>query len=177
MASLKNHENAIFKLFNYEKLSKQFETEPKKGLKTYPIVIEGKSLIENLSAEVTTNGISAHSWENGATTFSLGIRLNDEENYEYIDHLVQKLAEKLPEDFETTTPVKGESIYLKLKLKADKKTFTTKTNIKINVSKYQEADITRTQDLTAKLEFFAYVDMTNKRAGIAVTPIELTFQE
>ncbi len=177
MLSIKNHEIAIFKLFNYEKLSKQYETDEKKGLKTFPITIEGKSLIENFQAEVTTNGISAHSWDNGITSYSLGIRLIDEDYYGHIDRLVQKLAEKLPDDFETTSPVKGESIYLKLKLKADKKTFTTKTNIKINAGKYQEADITRTQDLMAKLEFFAYVDISNKRAGIAVTPIELTFQE
>ena len=177
MSLLSQSSIAVFKLFNYEKLALEYATNPKKGLKIYPITIDKKILIESILAEVTTNGISSNTWENGGTTYSLGIRLIDEEHYAHIDALVQKLAEKLPEEFEVTSPVKDEIIYLKLKLKKDGKTFLTKTNIKLTAAKYQEADITRTQEVQAKLEFFSYVDISNQRAGISITAIELQFIE
>lgn len=177
MSLLSQSSIAVFKLFNYEKLTLEHATNPKKGLKIYPITIDKKILIETILAEITTNGISCNTWENGGTTYSLGIRLIDEAYYAQIDALVQKLAEKLPEEFEVTSPVKDEIIYLKLKLKKDGKTFLTKTNIKLTAAKYQEADITRTQEVQAKLEFFSYVDVANKRAGISVTAIELQFIE
>ena len=177
MSLLSQSSSSVFKLFNYEKLSLEYATNPKKGLKIYPITIDKKVLIESILAEVTTNGISANTWDNGGTTYSLGIRLADEEHYAHIDALVQKLAEKLPDTFDVTSPVKDEVIYLKLKLKKDGKTFLTKTNIKLTAAKYQEADITRTQEVQAQLEFFSYVDVANKRAGISITAIELQFIE
>lgn len=177
MSLLSQASIAVFKLFNYEKLTLEHANNPKKGIKIYPITIDKKILIESILAEVTTNGISCNTWENGGKAYSLGIRLSDESYYAHIDELVQKLAEKLPEEFKVTSPVKDEIIYLKLKLKKDEKTFLTKTNIKLTAAKYQEADITRTQEVQAKLEFFSYVDISNQRAGISITAIDLQFIE
>jgi hypothetical protein len=98
----------------------------------------------------------------------------DEAQTEMLQSLTQKVTDLCP-GFEITEPLKEDILYLKLKLNKDKKSFTSKSNIKLDPKK--EAQVSSGTEFTAHCEISAYVSFENQKAGVTIKVLSLQFEE
>lgn len=169
--SLTDLSDATFDL-DFDKAHAKYESDSKNKIAMGKLKI-GKDMVEvSMTGELTTNGY-AHNKADWGESYSVGMRL-DEAQTEMLQSLTQKVTDLCP-GFEITEPLKEDILYLKLKLNKDKKSFTSKSNIKLDPKK--EAQVSSGTEFTAHCEISAYVSFENQKAGVTIKVLSLQFEE
>ena len=151
-----------------EKAMKKFEKGGKQ-LEMGKFKVDGKTVKLLLEGELTTNGLAENKWTNpttnkSTTTHSLGISLDDDD-LEFFESAANTLALFVGDDFELTSLVKNDIIYLKAK---DKKVFNAMSNAKSDT-------ICHGQKVSVIVEFKFYINLKDEKAGIVLHPVKYSF--
>lgn len=132
-----------------------------------------------LKGELISDGISSIEF-NRVPSYSLGIRLENDEDLEAFEEfnniLSSTLAEAGCEDWELTNVLKDDKVYIKLKV-VDKKRFAILSNIKLDPKKLRDAGIYRGQKVTVFGEMGIYCHLTDKKAGVTFNARKIVFEE
>lgn len=152
-----------------EKAKAKFEKDNKHSLEMGKFKSEGKTIKLQLDGELTTNGIAENKWTNTATnkattTYSLGIQLSDED-LEFFEKTANTLADFVGGEYELTSLVKNDIIYLKAK---DKKVFNAMSNVKADT-------LFHGQKMSVIVEFKYYINLKDDKAGIVLHPVKYNF--
>lgn len=146
----------------------KFENDSKHSLEMGKFKVDGKTVKLLLEGELTTNGIAENKWSNSTgkatVTHSLGIQLS-EEDLTFFEGVANKLAEFVGGDYELTSLVKNDVIYLKTK---DKKVFNSLSNTKADT-------LFHGQKAAILVEFKYYINLKDEKAGIVLHPVKYTF--
>ena len=180
--SLKELTNEIANLsisgFDLPKCATDYEADPqKKRIRIFNLKYSKSIFKVALTGEVTTNGIAVNTWDGGASTYSIGLRFADSNDYENFEKVVDFLISNLNDSWDLTNSIKDEIIYLKLKPSNDKKSFGVKSNIKLDPKKPNECAITQGQGVTVVVELGVYLNMEDSKAGLTIKPISFCFDE
>lgn len=151
------------------KAIQKFEKDNKHQLEMGKFKVEGKSVKLLLEGELTTNGMAENKWTNSVTnksttTLSLGIAL-DEEDLQFFEAAADALAIFVGDDYELTSLVKNDIIYLKAK---DKKVFNAMSNTKSDT-------LFHGQKVSVVVEFKYYINLKDEKAGIVLHPVKYNF--
>lgn len=176
LAEFEQFENLNLKDYDYDKCVEEFAKNEKKLIRVFHYTVNKSNFQISMDGEVVTNGVSVTTWDNGNTSYSLGVKFTNEVVYEKLETLLLDAVAKVPTDWDVTPIIKEEILYIKLKPKNDKKTFALKSNIKLEIKKIHEADITRGQEVKATFSVAMYFNMKQKKAGVVLTVTELIFQ-
>lgn len=182
VVSLQELSNSISNLsisgFDLPKCSSDYDSDPvKKRIRIFNLKFSKSIFKVTLSGEVTTNGIAVNSWDGGASTYSIGLRFTDSNDYQNFEKIIDFLISNLNDSWDLTNVIKDEIIYLKLKPSNDKKTFGVKSNVKLDPKKPNECAITQGQGVTVVAELGVYLNMEDSKAGVTIKPISFTFDE
>lgn len=154
---------------NMIKAAEKFSNDSKHQLEMGKFKVDNKSVKLLLKGELTTNGIAENKWTNSSTnkattTYSLGIQLSDED-FDFFEAAANCLALFVGDDYELTSLVKNDIIYLKAK---DKKVFNAMSNVKADT-------LFHGQQVEAVVEFKFYVNLKDEKAGIVLHPVKYNF--
>jgi hypothetical protein len=133
-----------------------------------------------LRGELTTNGIACNEF-NKVPNYSIGMQLDDQEDLEAFEKLNDliitflKNQNQKPEEWDLTSVVRDDRIYVKLKTN-QKKSFEVLSNVKLDPKRLQESGLFRGQKVEVVAELAVYFNLTDKKAGITVGPRRLTFE-
>jgi hypothetical protein len=149
----------------------KFETDDKQQLQMGKFKIDNKSSKLVLEGELTTNGIAENKWSNSATgksviTYSLGIRLSDED-LEFFETTQTTLGTFAGENYELTSIIKNDIVYLKCK---DKKVFNAMSNVKCDT-------LFHGQKVTVTVDFKFYINLKDQKAGLVLHPVKYIFSQ
>lgn len=132
-----------------------------------------------LKGELTTDGISSTEF-NRTPTYSIGIRLDNEDDLEAFETFNSTLSSVLSDsgsdDWELTNFVKDDKLYIKLKV-VDKKRFAILSNIKLDPKKLGDSGLYRGQKVSIFGELGVYCHLTDKKAGVTFNARKLVFEE
>ena len=175
-----NDRSIELKTFNLETLTNKFIKSPTNSISVHKLYLsEGecapKLFRAKFAAKVTTAGITGRDFGSGKskrTVFSLGI-IPADNVLETLSLLEENTCATAAPDFEVVSLIKNDRLYLKLKL--DGKKFQVKSNIPLNPKKLSEG-ITQGDDVTVTAEFSLYVNMSEGKVGITITPLKLEFE-
>lgn len=146
----------------------KFENDSKRSLEMGKFKVDGKSIKLVLNGELTTNGIAENKWSSATgkstVTHSLGLQLS-EEDLSFFEEVANTLASFVGGDFELTSLVKNDVIYLKTK---EKKVFNTMSNVKAD-------KLFHGQKVEVVVEFKFYINLKDEKAGIVLHPVKYTF--
>ena len=150
------------------KVIQKYESDSKHSLAMGKFKADGKYQKIVLNGELTTNGIAENKWTNGTSkptiSYSLGLQLS-EEDLEFFEGVANNLATFVGDDFELTSLVKNDVIYLKTK---DKKVFNSMSNVKADT-------LSHGQKVSVIADFKFYVNLKDQKAGIVLHPVKYTF--
>lgn len=150
------------------KATEKYEKDKKHSLEMGKFKVDGKSIKLFLEGELTTNGIAENKWSNpsgkSTVTYSLGIQLS-EEDLSFFEEAANCLATFVGDNFELTSLVKNDVIYLKTK---DKKVFNSMSNVKADT-------LSHGQKVVVTVEFKYYVHLKDEKAGIVLHPVKYNF--
>jgi hypothetical protein len=162
-----------------EKAKDKFAKDSKKFITVAPYKVDEKSFKLVLHGEVSTNGIATYDWEQGkkkVTTYSIGIRFDNEDDVTAFDFLNEILSNCIGSDYDVLQVIKDEILYLKLKLANDKKSFKgVRSNVKLDPKRTD--DINMGQKVSVYCELGCYINFDNSKAGITIKPIQFDFEE
>ena len=79
------------------------------------------------------------------------------------------------EEWDLTSPIKDDKIYIKLKTTTDKKRFNIASNIKLDPKKIADATIARGQKVQVIGELGVYCNLLDKKAGVTFAARKVTF--
>jgi len=148
--------------------SEKFQKDSKNSLAMGKFKVNGKTTKLILKGELTTNGIAENKWTNSngksTVTHSLGIQLDDEDLM-FFEEVANHLANFVGEDYELTSLVKNDVIYLKTK---DKKVFNALSNLKAD-------KLFHGQKVAVTVEFKFYINLADEKTGIVLTPVKYNF--
>lgn len=152
-----------------QKALAKFEKDNKHSLEMGKFKVDGKTIKLQLDGELTTNGIAENKWTNSSTnkattTYSLGLQLSDED-LEFFEKAANTLADFVGGDFELTSLVKNDIIYLKAK---DKKVFNAMSNVKSDT-------LFHGQKVSVVVEFKFYINLKDEKAGVVLHPVKYNF--
>lgn len=147
----------------------KFEKDEKHSLAMGKFKVDGKTIKLQLDGELSTNGVAENKWTNpttnkATTTYSLGVALSDED-LEFFEKTANFLAEFVGGDYELTSLVKNDIIYLKAK---DKKVFNAMSNVKADT-------LFHGQKVSVTVEFKFYINLKDEKAGIVLHPVKYAF--
>jgi hypothetical protein len=135
----------------------------------------------SLNGEVTTNGISVSEF-NKIPNYSFGLRFENDEDaaaFEKLTEILSKfITESTPdakEDWELTSPIKDDKIYIKLKTTTDKKRFNVASNVKLDPKKIADATVARGQKVQVVGELGVYCNLIDKKAGVTFAARKINF--
>lgn len=152
------------------KTTQKYESDSKHSLAMGKFKSDGKYQKIILNGELTTNGIAENKWTNGTskptTTYSLGIQLS-EEDLEFFERVANNLATFVGDEYELTSLVKNDVIYLKTK---DKKVFNSMSNVKADT-------LSHGQRVSIIVDFKFYINLKDQKAGIVLHPVKYTFMD
>jgi hypothetical protein len=109
------------------------------------------------------------------------MQFDDQEDLEAFEKLNEQIITFLknqnqnPEDWDLTSVVRDDRIYVKLKTN-QKKSFEVLSNVKLDPKRLQESGLFRGQKVEVVAELAVYFNLTDKKAGITVGPRRLTFE-
>ncbi len=152
------------------KATQKFESDTKRSLEMGKFKSDGKYQKLVLNGELTTNGIAENKWTNGTSkatvTHSLGIQLS-EEDLSFFEKVADILASFVGDEYELTSLVKNDVIYLKTK---DKKVFNAASNVKADT-------LSHGQKVSVIVDFKFYINLKDQKAGIVLHPVKYTFTQ
>jgi hypothetical protein len=135
----------------------------------------------SLNGEVTTNGISVSEF-NKIPNYSFGLRFENEEDIaafeklgELLSNFITESTPDFKEEWDLTSPIKDDKIYIKLKTTTDKKRFNIASNIKLDPKKIADAPIARGQKVQVIGELGVYCNLLDKKAGVTFAARKVTF--
>lgn len=139
-----------------------------------------KSAIKTvLKGELTTDGISSTEF-NRVPTYSIGLRLDNDEDLEAFEEfnnvLSSALSDSGSDEWELSNFVKDDKVYIKLKV-VDKKRFAILSNIKLDPKKLRDSGLYRGQKVSVFGELGVYCHLTDKKAGITFNARKIVFEE
>lgn len=153
------------------KVLEKFNKDEKHLLAMGKFKIDGKSAKLVLEGDLTTNGVAENKWSNPTTgktntTCAVGIALSDED-LEFFESCQTTLGQLVGDDYELTTLVKNDIIYLKVK---DKKVFNAMSNVKAD-------KLFHGQKFATTVEFKFYINLKDEKAGVVLHPVKYVFEE
>lgn len=165
--------------FDIKKSLAKFEENGKNFLALGTFKSDKTTIRTMLKGELTTDGISSIEF-NRVPSYSLGLRLDSDEDLEAFEEfnniLSSTLAESGSDDWELSNFVKDDKVYIKLKV-VDKKRFAILSNIKLDPKKLRDAGIYRGQKVTVFGELGIYCHLTDKKAGLTFNARKIVFEE
>ena len=146
----------------------KFENDSKHSLEMGKFKVDGRTIKIWVEGELTTNGIAENKWSNSTgkatVTYSLGIQLS-EDDLTFFEGVANTLADFVGGDYELTSLVKNDVIYLKTK---DKKVFNSMSNVKADT-------LFHGHKAAILVEFKYYINLKDEKAGIVLHPVKYTF--
>lgn len=143
-----------------------------------PFLINKKPLVVKFSGSLSTNGVNVNKFGD-TENISIGVQVDDQvaNGFAELEKSITNFLkeEKMDEMFEVTSPLKDDRIYIKLRYDSKVKKWVFKTNVSINHSKPQDANLFKGQGVTILCSVSAYASVKNMKIGIYVTPVSLTF--
>lgn len=157
----------------------KYEETGRNFLAMAPFKADKSSIKVMLKGELTTDGISSTEF-NRTPTYSLGIRLDNEEDLEAFEGFNNLLSTLLgdsdSDDWELTNFVKDDKLYIKLKV-VDKKRFAILSNVKLDPKKLGDSGLYRGQKVQVFGELGVYCHLTDKKAGVTFNARKITFEQ
>lgn len=162
---------------DFSKMQEFYEQDVVKNkIKICKFKIGSKPLKVELAGEVATNGIAVKEWDNGEKSYSIGVRIDESVDANGIEELLGKVTALVPNEYDISSPLKDDIIYLKLKTK-DKKTFgQIKSNIKLS-PKTPCDNVFSGTNVKVLCDVNIYINFDNGTAGLVVTPVKFDFEE
>lgn len=155
-----------------------FEETGKNFLVMGAFRLGNNSVKVSLNGELTTEGVLVSEF-NKIPNYSFGFRFDEPEDLAAMEALSDKLANYLKEnsndDWELTSPVKEDKMYIKLKTTTDKKRFNLLSNIRLDPKKLQDANLSRGQKVQVIGDLGVYCNLPDKKAGITFSVRKLEF--
>lgn len=155
---------------------------PKKEVAVSQLHSGAYAAVVTLKGELTTDGIAFSQHEKFGDKYSLGIRLESEEDRAAILGLVDMLDEAIGDDddveWETASPYRDDSdvLYLKCKTNRDQSAFAFTSNLKLNPKK-GNTEIFRYMPLEVQVMIGAYFNVTQNTRGIYFTIRHIEFKK
>jgi len=131
-----------------------------------------------LSGEVSTDGIKVSTFGEGKSaksSYSFGFVLDSPEDVEAIGSFQALVDGVCPEDYESSSLIKDETMYIKLKTK-DGKRFSCFSNVKLDPKKSHEAAVYNGQKVSITAELSAWFNLEDKKAGLTLNVTKLEFE-
>lgn len=132
-----------------------------------------------LKGELTTDGVLTGEF-NKIPNYSVGFRFDDPDDFSAMESLSETLAEFLKnasdEDWDLSSPVKDDKMYIKLKTTSDKKRFNLISNIKLDPKKLGDANLVRGQKVEIIGDLGVYCNLPDKKAGVTFSVRKLEFE-
>lgn len=136
-----------------------------------------------LRGELTTDGITFHQHEEYGDKYSFGIRLEDPQDAEALNHLVERLDEAVTEDHEgvewdTKLPFRaeGDVLYLKCKTNPAQTAFAFQSNLKLHPKK-PNPEIYQYMPVEVEVLVGAYFGLEDNTRGIYFTVRRIDFKK
>lgn len=151
--------------FDLAKGEKSFEENgSKRKIGIAKFKTDGRATIVSLKGQICTNGICVNEFSNGKV-YSLGFRFETDDELENFNKFNEKLVDFVDQDYSCLNIVKDEVLYLKLKLKNDKKGFLVESNKKLDPKK--PSDFPQSGDeVVVKAEVSAFFNFEDKKCGV-----------
>lgn len=154
--------------------------DQEKEVEYKPFLVNKKPLVVKFSGSLSTNGVNVSKFGD-TENISIGVQLDQQvlDGFYELEETIEKFLKekKLNDKFEVTTPVKEDRIYIKLRYDLKNKKWIFKTNVSINHSKPQDANLFKGQGVTVICSVSAYVSLKSMKVGIYVTPVNLNFSK
>jgi hypothetical protein len=132
-----------------------------------------------LNGELTTDGVLVGEF-NKIPNYSFGFRFENPDDLSAMETLSELLADHLKEssddDWELTSAVKEDKMYIKLKTTPDKKRFNLLSNVKLDPKKLGDAGLTRGQKVQVIGDLGVYCNLPDKKAGVTFSVRKLEFE-
>ncbi len=170
-------ESGIEIKLDVEKSQKKFNNDNDKFLQVAQFKKGADRVVLKITGEITTKGVAVNEFTNNgkkSLSYSIGIRLEDSMETLLDSKIAEYLAALFP-DFEFTTPIRDEILYVKLKPSQDKKSFGIVSNIKLDPKKIGDAPIEAGSAITVFCELNCYVNFRDEKAGAIFNVTEIEF--
>ena len=174
-----NDRSIDLKNFNLEVLNAKYEKSPTNSISVHKLFLsEGnctpKVFRMKFDGRICTPGINGRDFGSGKTkktVFSLGI-IPDDKVLETFSLLEENTCASTAPDFELTSIIKNDRMYLKLKL--DGKQFQAKSNIPLSPKK-NGCGVSYGDSVTVIAEASLYVNIAESKVGITLNVMKLDF--
>jgi len=161
-----------------KKSLEKYEENGKNFLALGSFKADKSSIKLHLKGELTTDGITSTDF-NRVPSYSMGIRLDSEEDleaFETFNNLLAAVLADCGDGWELSNIVKDDKLYIKLKV-VDKKRFATLSNIKLDPKKLGDSGLYRGQKVSVFGELGVYCHLVDKKAGVTFNLRKLAFEQ
>ena len=134
-----------------------------------------------LVGDLATEGINSKVFD-GQAVYSFGLKLVDDDDITALQAFTTQVEEELKskgyDDWTVSSPLTDDDrLFLKLQYSNDKKKFTVKSNLKLDVKKLDDLDLYRDQGVVAEAEVGSWYNFTAKKAGVFLKVTKVDFEQ